>query len=230
MKLLLFDIDGTLLRSDGLGRGALEAAMTAVCGRPVSMEGVRLSGRTDPSIVQDALRQGGFPPAEAEALLPDVFAAYVAQMQARVDEADVTVLPGVRGLLDRLVEHPGVQLALLTGNLEPTAFLKLRRAGLADYFAFGAFGSDHADRAALPAVAVRRAFHHTGRRFAGHDVVILGDTEHDVTCGRGIGAFSVAVCTGRYTRTDLEPHTPHLLLDDFRDPAALLTALALPAN
>lgn len=225
MKLLLFDIDGTLLVTRGLGRRAVEAALSELCGRPVSTQGVRFSGKTDPQIFREVLAASGFDPAEAEALLPDVMARYAALLAPTLRPEYIDVLPGVPGLLAALADRDDVHLALLTGNLEPMAFAKLAAVGLDAYFAFGAFGSDHADRHRLPAVAVERAARHTGRRYSGKQVVIIGDTEHDVRCGRGIGAFAVGVCTGSYTRDDLAAHGPDLLLDDLTDPAALLGAL-----
>ena len=218
MKLLLFDIDGTLLHTDGVGRAAVEHALAEVCGAPVSTDGVRFSGKTDPQIMRQILEASEVP--DAEALLPRVLEAYAAAVEEALRPKHVTVLPGVKKLLDELAGVPNAQLALLTGNLERTAALKLRAAGLEDYFPFGAFGSDHGDREQLPAVAVQRAEARTGRVFEGRDVVIIGDTEHDIRCGRSLGVFSVAVCTGRYARADLACHTPDLLLDDLSDGAA----------
>lgn len=217
MKLLLFDIDGTLLHTDGTGRAAVERALEDVVGRPVTTDGVSFSGKTDPQIMREILSANGFDASEANDLTGDVLAAYAGEAMRLLAPERVTVLPGVRPLLERLAATDGVHLALLTGNLQRTGFGKLQAAGLDAFFRFGAFGSDHADRYELPAVAVRRAREQTGRTFAGRDVVIIGDTEHDVGCGRGIGAFSVAVCTGRYGRADLAPHDPDVLLDDLSD-------------
>ena len=222
MKLLLFDIDGTLLTTNGIGRRALEAGLGAACGRPVSTEGVSFSGRTDPAIVGEALRRSGFSEAEAQALAPAVFAAYTEQFRAALRAEDVEVLPGVAALLDRLATETDVVLGLLTGNLEATAHLKLDRAGLGGRFGFGAFGSDHLDRNALGPIALDRAEAATGRRFAARDVVVIGDTEHDIACSRALGARAVAVCTGRFTRHDLNPHAPDHLLDDLADADAFL--------
>ncbi len=227
MKLLLFDIDGTILLTQGVGRIALEAALSEALGRTVTTDGVRFSGRTDPSILSDALAQCGVPSAEASVLLPAMLDVYVKRLRASLTPDRVRVLPGVHDLLLHLADRPDVQLGLLTGNLEPTAYLKLGAAGLAALFPFGAFGSDHADRSALPALAVQRALAYTGHAYRGKDVVIIGDTEHDILCGRGVGAFSVAVCTGRYDRTDLKPHAPDVLLDDLTDlPGFLRRVLA----
>ncbi len=220
MKLLLFDIDGTLVHVRGVGREAVEGALARVCGRPVATDGVVFSGKTDPQIMREVLAASGC--AASPALVADALAAYVEAASAALRPAHVERLPGVAALVEALAARADVQLGLLTGNVEAMAYRKLEAAGLARYFPFGAFGSDHADRACLPPVAVRRARTHTGRTFAGADVVIIGDTEHDIRCGRGIGAASVAVCTGRYARADLAPHAPDLLVDDLTDADAFV--------
>ena len=218
MKLLLFDIDGTILNTYGSGRRAIEEALAGVLGRPVETEGISFSGKTDPQIINEVMARIDLDEPARTRHLPDVMEAYVAALNRHLDPDDVTLLPGIRELVDGLQAQPDVQLALLTGNLEPTAYLKLRAVGMDGYFDFGAFGSDSAHRPDLPAIAVERAEAYTGRRFSGKDVVIIGDTEHDIACGRGIGAFSVGVCTGHYARADLAPHDPDVLLDDLTDP------------
>ena len=217
MKLLLFDIDGTILNTHGSGRRAIEEALGGVLGRPVEADGISFSGKTDPQIMSEVMAHMDLDEAARARHLPDVIDAYVAALGQHLDPDGVTLLPGIRELVDDLQTQPDVQLALLTGNLEPTAYLKLSAARMDGYFDFGAFGSDSPHRPDLPAIAVERAEVHTGRRFSGKDVVIIGDTEHDIACGRGIGAFSVGVCTGHYARTDLAPHDPDVLLDDLTD-------------
>ena len=217
MKLLLFDIDGTILNTYGSGRRAIEEALGGVLGRPVETDGISFSGKTDPQIMNEVMAHMDLDEAARVRHLPDVIDAYVAALGQHLDPDGVTLLPGIRELVDDLQTQPDVQLALLTGNLEPTAHLKLSAARMDGYFDFGAFGSDSAHRPDLPAIAVERARAHTGRRFSGKDVVIIGDTEHDIACGRGIGAFSVGVCTGHYARADLAPHDPDVLLDDLTD-------------
>ena len=217
MKLLLFDIDGTILNTHGSGRRAIEDAFASVLGRPIVTEGISFSGKTDPQIMNEVMTSMGLDDAARARHLPDVIEAYVAALNRHLDPDDVTLLPGIRELVDDLQAQPDVQLALLTGNLEPTAYLKLSAVEMDGYFDFGAFGSDSAHRPELPAIAVERAEAHTGRRFSGKDVVIIGDTEHDIACGQGIGAFSVGVCTGHYARADLAPHSPDVLLDDLTD-------------
>lgn len=146
-------------------------------------------------------------------------------MERVIHPSGVEVLPGVPDLIAGLHERDDVQLGLLTGNLEPLAYRKLDAAGLAGYFPFGAFGSDHADRYQLPPIAVERAQAFTGRRFEGSDVVIIGDTEHDIGCGRDIGAFSVAVCTGRFDRACLSAFGADILFDRLDDYDAFVHAV-----
>lgn len=223
MTLFLFDIDGTLLRTDGVGRRAVARALEAHFGRAFAFDAVSFSGKTDPQILREVLTLGGVP--DADAHLPALLDAFEQHMHATITPARITVLPGVRGLLDRLAARGDVVLALLTGNLESTAFAKLRAADLAHHFAFGAFGSDHERRQALPAVALARAEQHLGHRFDPVRVVVVGDTEHDVACARVIGARAVAVATGHHDRAALEAHAPDVLLDSCEDADALLALL-----
>ena len=227
MKLLLFDIDGTILLTHGVGRRSVETALQRVLGRAVSTEGIRFSGKTDPQILREVLLRAGLDAEANDGTFDEVVDAYAAAMRETLEPERVTLLPGIRPLIEQLHAQPDVQLALVTGNLEPMAYLKLAAVGLDGYFPFGAFGSDSPHRPDLPPLAVTRAEAHTGRRFTGKDVVIIGDTEHDVHCGRGIGAFAVAVCTGKYSRADLEPLAPDLLLDDLEQPSLLLDTLRL---
>ncbi|MFQ5568563.1 MAG: HAD family hydrolase [Rhodothermales bacterium] len=229
MKLLLFDIDGTILLTKGVGRRSVEQALSHLCQRSISTKHVSFSGKTDPQIMQDVLLRNGLPASDMATLLPRALKVYAETARRTITPRAMHVLPGVRDLIARLAGDNDVQLGLLTGNLEETAYLKLEAAGLAGYFPFGAFGSDHADREALPPVAVRRARAHTGRTFDGKDVVIIGDSENDILCGRGIGAFAVAVCTGFQSRADLEPHGPDLLLDDLRNHDLFVRRVVRPA-
>lgn len=216
MKLLLFDIDGTILTTH-IGRQTIDQTLSALCSRPISSEQVSFSGKTDPQIIQEILLHNGLSAPEAAALVPEVLAAYVETARQAIAPDRLEVLPGVRDLIGHLAAQDTVQLALLTGNLEVTAYLKLDAVGLAGYFPFGAFGSDHADRAELPPIAVERAYTHTGRSYTGKDVVIVGDSENDVLCGRSLGVFAVAVATGRVSREALAAQNPDLLLDDLCD-------------
>ncbi|PEN09459.1 HAD family hydrolase [Longimonas halophila] len=220
MKLLLFDIDGTLLHANGSGRVAIEHALADVFDRPIATDEISFSGRTDPGIMRDILESNGIAPSTAN--VKRALNAYQEVVLQQGNPGDVTLIPGIPPLLDKLAERTDVTLALLTGNVRATAFWKLDAVGLDRHFAFGAFGSDDGNRHNLPPVAVRRAQQHTGRTFVGSDVVIIGDTPHDIQCGRGIGAFSVGVCTGSYERSMLEPHRPNVLFDTLQDTEAFV--------
>lgn len=224
MMLVLFDIDGTLLRTNGAGRTALARALSSLTDRPISTDGVSFSGRTDPAIFKDVLTENGLSPTEA--LLQQAIERYVETMQSTLSTNDVTALPQVADLLATLEERSDVQLGLVTGNVKPVAYEKLAMTGLTTYFPFGGFGSDHADRAKLPSIAAQRASSYTGHSFHPSErTVIIGDTVHDIHCGQTAGARVVAVCTGRYERDTLASHAPDLLLDTLPPTDAFLNSL-----
>lgn len=225
MKLLLFDIDGTLVRVNGAGREAVNEALASIADRPISLESVPFSGRTDPVIIEAVLTHNDLP--TTEAMVEEVIATYVETMQGALTPADVEVLPKVSPLLPRLNDHPDLHLGLVTGNVEPIAYEKLRARGLADYFPVGAFGSDHAERNRLPTLATRRAADHAGQAFRpAEHTVIIGDTPHDIECARAAGARVVAVSTGTYSRDELSQHDPDLLLDTLPAPDTFLQCVS----
>ena len=215
MKLLLFDIDGTLLLSHGAGRRLFEDVLSGLCGRPISTAEVSFSGRTDPLIVQETLEKADLPAAQIARILPSALEQYASR--ARYTPDDLQLLPGVRELLESLNALPNVQLGLLTGNLEHTAYLKLKGINLAHFFPFGAFGSDHANRSRLPDYAIGRARQWCGHTFSGSDVVIIGDSVHDVRCGKDNSLFTVAVASGFTPAEDLAAEQPDVLLSSLED-------------
>jgi phosphoglycolate phosphatase-like HAD superfamily hydrolase len=225
MKLILFDIDGTLLRVTRTGRQLVEDVLSDVIGRRIVTDGIRFSGRTDFPIIRDVMVASGVDDSEIEELLPNVVAAYEERALELLVEGKVDLLPGSADLLRALSERSDVVLGLLTGNIESLAYAKLQACGIVHYFSFGAFGSDRENRYELPPIAVERAFEQTGLRFEGKNVVVIGDTEHDILCGRSIGVFSVAVATGRFDRDYLHRHRPDLLLDDLTRPELLIKAI-----
>ncbi len=212
MKLLLFDIDGTLLKPIQSSRRHIEYVLGELCGQSISTQRVTFSGRTDPQILEDTLHLAGFSPEETEDLLPIALKHYTAHATYLSDEVEPS--DGVVELLEYLKPNTCVQLALLTGNVRVTAYRKLAAARLDDLFPFGAFGCDHADRNKLPAIAAARALKHCGRTFVKDDIVIIGDSVHDITCGQEIGALSVAVATGFTSYQDLKSAKPDVLLRD----------------
>jgi phosphoglycolate phosphatase-like HAD superfamily hydrolase len=224
MTLLLFDIDGTLVNAFGTGRAALETAFEDVTGRPIDSDGLPFSGKTDPQIVREMLAQdaaGG----DHEALAPRILDRYAARLAETLPQQHVEALPGIRALLEQLSERDDVLLALLTGNLERTASLKLRAVKLDDFFPFGAFSSDDADRDRLVPFAARRAEERAGRPFSGEDIVVIGDTPRDVACGDAHGTRTVGVCTGHYDRAALEETGADLVFDDLTEADRVVSAI-----
>ena len=225
MKLVLFDIDGTILKSQGAGRSAVQEALESVCGPKVTSDGVSFAGRTDPEIMREMLSMAGLSPVEQENLIEECLETYVSVLMRRLKPNMVAALPGVRRLIAILEARTDVFLGLLTGNLKETAYLKLHAVGLGSHFPFGAFGSDKEDRYDLPGIAVERAFKSTGIRFRAHQTVIIGDTPHDIGCATKYGAFSIGVCSGTYDRDQLGLCGADLLLDDLSDPEPILEQL-----
>ena len=228
-RLVLFDIDGTLLSAGRAARESVLAAIEEVYGWRAEADAPRrgrydFSGKTDPQIVRE-LVQEEVGRERCEALLETVLSRYLGELERRLTPEAVVPKPGIPELLRRLSAEPRVTLGLLTGNVEVGARLKLEPPGFNEYFAFGAFGSDSADRYQLPAVAVVRARRHSGREFSGKSIVIVGDSVHDVACGRPLGVRSVAVATGPTKAERLEAEKPDALLPDFSDVEAAIEAI-----
>lgn len=218
-RLVLFDIDGTLLTTDGAGKRAVREALLEVFGMTGPVEGYSFAGRTDPQIVHDLLSAAGLAPAEVERRLPDLWERYLEKLAHDLRTAPVRPLPGIPALLDRVEEAGGeVLLGLLTGNLREGARLKVEAAGLRfGRFRVGAYGSDHAARRELPALAIERARAACGIEYRGKDVVVIGDTPHDIDCGRHLGVRTIAVATGRHTAAELAGHAPDHVFADLSD-------------
>jgi phosphoglycolate phosphatase len=225
MKLVLFDIDGTLLSDRGASREAFASALAAVYDYSGDLSRYDFSGRTDPQIAHMVLRDGGVSREDVEARLPLLWERYLERLGRNATPERVRVMPGIRELVAALHEHGGVALALLTGNIEPGARLKLGGASLNAYFPFGAFGSDSADRTQLPPFAVSRASHHLGRHFEGSDVVIIGDSIYDVRCGVPYGATTIAVASGKTPAETLRAENPRHFFDSVEDLGAVMGAI-----
>ena len=146
--------------------------------------------------------------------LPEALNAYIAAFTHAFESHFVTALEGAVELVKALATYDHIQLALLTGNVEKTAYLKVNAIGLDGYFPFGAFGNDYADRGMLPQLAVDRAKVFNGHSYKEKDIVIIGDTKHDILCGRALNVMSIAVATGHYNSGDLSQYDPDVLMDD----------------
>ncbi len=231
MRLILFDIDGTLLWTAGAGRRAIHRALLDEMGTAGPIEGYRFDGKTDPQIVRELMELAGHPDAGSETRVSAVCRRYVELLTAELEKPTQTtkLYPGIKELLAALEPYEAdgrALVGLLTGNVEHGAALKLRSAGLEfARFTVGAFGSDSHHRPDLPAVAAQRAATRTGRRFSGSDIVIVGDTPDDVACCRPMGARSVGVATGFYDVAALRAAGATHVFPDLGDTQAVLGAL-----
>jgi phosphoglycolate phosphatase len=228
LKLVLFDVDGTLLHTSGAGRRAIHAALAEEFGTAPPEQLVRFDGKTDPQIVRELLLATHHPGADDATRIAAVCRRYVGLLETELAHGGhaTTVYPGVRELLDLLDARGDAVIGLLTGNLADGARLKLQAAGIVyERFRVGAFGSDHHDRTALPMIAAARAAAILGRTPHGADIVILGDTPADMTCGREVAARAIGVATGRYSPADLAEAGAYAVFDDFSDPARVLDAI-----
>jgi phosphoglycolate phosphatase len=227
VRLVLFDIDGTLLLSDGAGRRAIMRALEEVYGATGPRD-YHFDGKTDPQIVRELMRLAGLGDDRIDAGMQALFKRYVQCLheELRRPGHKPYALPGVPALLDALEEETEVTLGLLTGNLRQGAEAKLESVGLdADRFRVGAFGSDHEHRRELPAVALARAKADLGTEFPGAHVVIIGDTPADLTCGHGVGARAIGVATGRFSVADLNEHQPMAVFADLTDTERVVQAI-----
>ncbi len=227
MKLVLFDIDGTILLTDGAGKRAIHRALIDVFGG-TGPDDHRFDGKTDPQIVRELMRIEGHGDAHIDEHMPPLLERYVLYLQEELRDgaAGVRVMPGVRELLDALDARNDVILGLLTGNLERGARAKLSSASIdPDRFRVGAYGSDHETRGELPAVAQRRAREELGVEIVGRDVVVIGDTPADLHCGRGIGARAIGVATGHYSVRELLEHDPFAVFADLSVTAGVVRAI-----
>jgi phosphoglycolate phosphatase-like HAD superfamily hydrolase len=231
VRLILFDIDGTLLWTDGAGRRAIQRALLDEMGTAGPIDTYRFDGKTDPQIVRDLMTLAGHPEAEVEDRIARVCERYVGLLAAELAQPTqkTKLLAGVRELLAELEPHEAegrALVGLLTGNVAGGASLKLASAGLdPKRFAVGAYGSDSARRADLPAIAAERAARQTGKQFTGADVVIVGDTPDDIACGRPIGARVVAVATGSFTVAQLRAAGAAHVFEHLADTGAVTAAL-----
>ena len=227
-RLVLFDIDGTLLLTAGAGRRAITRALSDEVADPAAFAGIRFDGKTDPQIVAEMLAMAGQEEAHESERVRRLCERYVGLLALELERPTTrtTVMPGVGPLLDRLERRAGVLLGLLTGNLAEGAALKLRSAGIDPArFRIGAYGSDAAHRPALPPIAARRAEQYFGRVPSGPEVVIIGDTPADIQCGSGISARAVAVATGGFSVAELAACGPHAVFEDLSDTEQVLEAI-----
>jgi phosphoglycolate phosphatase len=227
-KLVLFDIDGTILLTSGAGRRAIVAAIGETLGSTRAVGRISFDGKTDPQIVLELLQSAGHAEPPSPELIDAICRRYVELLAVELEQPTTrtTVMPGVYQLLDRLAGTEGVILGLLTGNVAQGAALKLRSAGIdPSRFRVGAYGSDAAFRPDLPPIATRRAVQYLGREPAGDEVVIIGDTPADIACGQCINARALAVATGGYSQAALQACGPYAVFQDLSDTDRVMSSI-----
>lgn len=227
MKLVLFDIDGTLLLTDGAGRRSMEGALQEVFGF-AGDSNYRYDGKTDRQIAREQMRAAGFDDAHIDSRMNDVLQAYLDRLRSALEEDPdaARICTGVVPLLDALEAHKRATLGLLTGNVADGARRKLAAVGIdANRFRINAFGSDHEHRPELPGIAKLRALELMGLDVAGDGIVVIGDTPADIHCGRALGVRAIGVATGRYTVDELKAHDAAAVFADFSDTDAVVHAI-----
>jgi phosphoglycolate phosphatase len=227
VKLVLFDIDGTILWSDGAGRRAMQRALMTAFGTSGNA-GYRYDGKTDRQIVRDLMRAEGHADALIDERMETLLADYVTGLHEELQSGATVVrrFDGVIELLAALETRDDRRVGLLTGNIEVGAHAKLRAVGIdPTRFAVNAYGSDHEIRGELPGIAQRRARERLGLEVSGDAIVIIGDTPADIDCTRAIGARAIAVATGRYDVDELARHAPAAVFADLTDTGAVMRAI-----
>ena len=218
MKLILFDIDGTILLTGGAAVRAVNRAFEKLFGIPNAMDGIRADGKTDPIILREIFHKNlgrDFQPEEASI----VYKEYVLFLRDEItDSTGFRIMPGITQLIKTLSSiQEGVTLGLATGNIEEGARIKLRRSRLDSYFKFGGFGSDSEERNQLIRIAIERGKNLFNHKQEFEATFVIGDTPFDIVHGREAGAKVVAVATGSYSADELEKYDPDFLFDDFSD-------------
>jgi phosphoglycolate phosphatase-like HAD superfamily hydrolase len=216
VRLVLFDVDGTLIHTGGAGVKAFARTLAAEFGQPNGTEGIKFGGRTDPSLVREAFGNCGIPASPEN--FERFFSAYVFWLDHLLgNNANGGACPGVWQLLDGLRALPQPPLlGLLTGNIRLGAEIKLRRYGLWEVFPTGAFGDDDEDRDRIAMIAKTRGSRLLGTELDGDQIVVVGDTPRDIACGRAIGAKVLAVATGGAALEYLKAHRPDWVVEDLQ--------------
>jgi len=228
-RLVLFDIDGTLLTTGGAPRRAISRALREIFQIDDGLDGLSRSsfaGKTDPEIILAILARNSYPLEKMDDSLSLFFKRYTEALKEELPgETRARLHPGLKELLQSLKSSGKAFLSLLTGNIREGAQIKLDHFGLAPFFSSGSFGSDSRDRGDLPAIAVRRVFELTGQRFKDKDVVIIGDTFDDLKVSRLFGAKAILVATGFYPYDELARAGPDCLFRDFSDTPKVVEAI-----
>jgi phosphoglycolate phosphatase-like HAD superfamily hydrolase len=225
-KVLLFDIDGTLLEPAGIGRLCCQRALEDVLGFSVPTDGIAMAGRTDWGIINYLLVHAGIEESEVEAHRDKVFDALARHIAAAAPSSKMHILPGVLSLLNHLRKGSRFILGLVTGNVQKTVIHKLQAVGIdPGLFTFGAFGDEHIDRNTLPALALYRLSQMIGVQVPAERALVIGDTPHDIACAHHAGVRVLSVATGVYRSRDLAEYEPDFLLEDLSNTSQVIEIL-----
>ncbi len=226
-RLVLFDVDGTLLSSGQRGLDAFSEALLRTFGTAGDVAAYRFEGKLDPVIVADLMGAAGVPAEVVAERRPAALALYLDLLEEALAAQPPALKPGAAELVGRVAASPSAVPALLTGNVARGARIKLSAAGLWDRFRFGVFGDEAPRRVDLGPIALARALATTGRSYTPEETVFVCDARADVECGRAIGARVVAVATGRTSAAELRAAGADAVFDSFADvPSALEAILA----
>lgn len=215
-KLFLWDIDGTLITVGGAGERALILAIKDTFGIEGNLDGIEYAGRTDRRICY--MLHDFYDVEKTEQSMQSFLDSYLIHLENEIKDTKMTVIDGIRGILDLIETNPYLYQGLLTGNLERGSEIKLQHFGLWDYFQFGAFSNLSMNRNKLAGYALGKAAQATGIRFMPENVYVLGDTPLDIECGKCIHAKTVAVATGKFSAEELSKHNPDYVFDTLGDP------------
>lgn len=225
-KLLLFDIDKTLTYGVESHRAAFHAAFEKIYGVKTTVDVIEHFGMTDMQIVIGVLKKNGLSESEINAKLSACKEFLAKEFEKNVVNEHIYATPGARELLDELIRHDDVLLGLITGNIEPIAWGKLKKAGLAEYFTFGAFGSDAIERSELVKIAIMRAKKKFGFK-PNRNVFVFGDTPRDIAAGKDAGAITVGVATGDFSVAQLKDAGADFVFKDLTNKDKILKMLKL---
>ena len=217
MKMLLFDVDLTLVNTGGAGIRALNQATEEVLGVPEAMAGITPHGKTDPAIVREIFDQHHRDNSlKLQYVTESILDKYLKYLEREVRDSECyRVLPGILSLLEEVSAREDIRLGLATGNLEQGARIKLERGALNSYFGFGGFGSDAEVRAAVVLQAARQGNLGRGVDVAGVDTYVIGDTPKDIEAGKQAGFQTVGVATGSYSVEALQATGADVVIENF---------------
>lgn len=222
MRLILFDIDGTLIDSGGAGTRSLDLALKELFSINNAFKGVSMAGKTDKLIIKEGLTKHGIP---IDGNITSVINAYLKHLKKEILNNRKHVKPGINETLEKLKYMNNISIGLLTGNIEDGARIKLEPFRLNQYFQSGAFGSDDEDRNNLLPIAIRRFEEILQMRIDIRDCIIIGDTPRDVECAHIYGAKCIGVATGPYTIDDLIQAGADHVVKDLSDQNPILQML-----